>query len=227
MLNRMVKVLQKHTKILEDWSHKNKEQTDNLLEISKNSSQKVENNSEMPNKETWNDIKDLNNKTRMLLEACADTVDEYKSIGSYLKASERSRVWEICDNLDNCNFRDINLSYNQKALSMAQKTQENSELLGKNLQEALSQLDAFSLEAKSAQGLNSSIDTLSKVSSMTASSMVTLSSQLHSLLEFTALNSKKDSEEEILKALSDEQFLNTNDISSEHFSLNLKDHESY
>lgn len=37
MLNRMVKVLQKHTKILEDWSHKNKEQTDNLLEISKNS----------------------------------------------------------------------------------------------------------------------------------------------------------------------------------------------
>lgn len=220
-LRHMLALLREHTELLQKWSERNQEQNAELLELTSKSSER---NDITPNKDTWEKVNTLNQKSRLLLEACADTVDEYKSIGNYLLASERSQAWTVCQQADNCDFYKVTQAYDRQTLELAQNAYDKGALLGENLQEALAKLDAFSSEAQNAEGLNSSIDTLSKVSSMTANSIITLTSEMHSLLELSALNSKKDSEKELLSAVADENFLKSNNISSEHLSLKIADH---
>ncbi len=106
-------------------------------------------------------------------------------------------------------------------MELAERTQENGQILGQSLQQALAELDGFTLEAQNASGLNASIDTLSKVNSMTANSIIALTSQLNSLLNLSSLQAQKQSNIEILNAQADEEFLQTYSISSEHLSLNM------
>lgn len=220
-LHSMLNILNKQTKILKEWSQRNQKQNEELLKLSDKSSQREDLNHKVPNKNTWDKVKKLNQNSRLLLEACADTVDEYVSIGNYIKAYERSKAWNVCQDLNKCDFYNVTSSYNQETLELAQDTQEKGEILGKNLQQALAELDNFNLEAQSAEGLNASIDTLSKVNSMTANSIITLTSQLNNLLNLSSLQAQKQSNLELLNAKADEEFLQTYNINSEHFSLNM------
>lgn len=220
-LHSMLNILNKQTKILKEWSQRNQKQNEELLKLSDKSSQREDLNHKVPNKNTWDKVKKLNQNSRLLLEACADTVDEYVSIGNYIKAYERSKAWDVCQDLNKCDFYNVTSSYNQETLELAQDTQEKGEILGKNLQQALAELDNFNLEAQSAEGLNASIDTLSKVNSMTANSIITLTSQLNNLLNLSSLQAQKQSNLELLNAKADEEFLQTYNINSEHFSLNM------
>ena len=220
-LHSMLKVLNEHTKILKEWSMRNQEQNNALIELSDKSSQREDLNYKIPSKETWDKIKSLNQNSRLLLEACADTVDEYVSIGNYMKAYERSKAWDVCRDPGSCSFYSVTSSYNQETLELAERTQEKGQILGHSLQQALAELDGFTLEAQNASGLNASIDTLSKVNFMTANSIIALTSQLNSLLNLSSLQAQKQSNIEILNAQSDEEFLQTYSISSEHLSLNM------
>lgn len=220
-LHSMLNILNKQTKILKEWSQRNQKQNEELLKLSDKSSQREDLNHKVPNKNTWDKVKKLNQNSRLLLEACADTVDEYVSIGNYIKAYERSKAWNVCQDLNKCDFYNVTSSYNQETLELAQDTQEKGEILGKNLQQALAELDNFNLEAQNAEGLNASIDTLSKVNSMTANSIITLTSQLNNLLNLSSLQAQKQSNLELLNAKADEEFLQTYNINSEHFSLNM------
>lgn len=217
----MLNILNKQTKILKEWSQRNQKQNEELLKLSDKSSQREDLNHKVPNKNTWDKVKKLNQNSRLLLEACADTVDEYVSIGNYIKAYERSKAWNVCQDLNKCDFYNVTSSYNQETLELAQDTQEKGEILGKNLQQALAELDNFNLEAQNTEGLNASIDTLSKVNSMTANSIITLTSQLNNLLNLSSLQAQKQSNLELLNAKADEEFLQTYNINSEHFSLNM------
>ncbi len=220
-LHSMLNILNKQTKILKEWSQRNQKQNEELLKLSDKSSQREDLNHKVPNKNTWDKVKKLNQNSRLLLEACADTVDEYVSIGNYIKAYERSKAWNVCQDLNKCDFYNVTSSYNQETLELAQDTQEKGEILGKNLQQALAELDNFNLEAQNTEGLNASIDTLSKVNSMTANSIITLTSQLNNLLNLSSLQAQKQSNLELLNAKADEEFLQTYNINSEHFSLNM------
>lgn len=220
-LHSMLNILNKQTKILKEWSQRNQKQNEELLKLSDKSSQREDLNHKVPNKNTWDKVKKLNQNSRLLLEACADTVDEYVSIGNYIKAYERSKAWNVCQDLNKCDFYNVTSSYNQETLELAQDTQEKGEILGKNLQQALAELENFNLEAQNTEGLNASIDTLSKVNSMTANSIITLTSQLNNLLNLSSLQAQKQSNLELLNAKADEEFLQTYNINSEHFSLNM------
>ena len=85
-LHSMLNILNKQTKILKEWSQRNQKQNEELLKLSDKSSQREDLNHKVPNKNTWDKVKKLNQNSRLLLEACADTVDEYVSIGNYIKA---------------------------------------------------------------------------------------------------------------------------------------------
>ena len=200
---------------------RNQEQNNALIELSDKSSQREDLNYKITSKETWDKIKSLNQNSRLLLEACADTVDEYVSIGNYMKAYERSKAWDVCRDPGSCSFYSVTSSYNQETLELAERTQEKGQILGQSLQQALAELDGFTLEAQNASGLNASIDTLSKVNSMTANSIIALTSQLNSLLNLSTLQAQKQSNIEILSAQADEEFLQTYSISSDHLSLNM------
>ena len=56
---------------------------------------------------------------------------------------------------------------------------------------------------------------------MTANSIITLTSQLNNLLNLSSLQAQKQSNLELLNAKADEEFLQTYNINSEHFSLNM------
>lgn len=137
-LHSMLKVLNEHTKILKEWSMRNQEQNNALIELSDKSSQREDLNYKITSKETWDKIKSLNQNSRLLLEACADTVDEYVSIGNYMKAYERSKAWDVCRDPGSCSFYSVTSSYNQETLELAERTQEKGQILGQSNIEILS-----------------------------------------------------------------------------------------
>ncbi len=220
-LEQMLSELKSNTEILKNWSSKNALQTNKLIELSNQSTKSLDDNSQMPNQKNWNEIERLNKKSLILIEATCDTAKGIENIGKMIETQERNRAWRICLEDDECSFKKVNHAYNQKTLELAQNAQENSIKLQNNLQEAIESLNLFTLEAQNSKGLNSSIDALSKVNSMTTNVLISLNSQISKLLELNAEVVKKQSNKEISENTSDQNYLNIKTISSKHFSLEL------
>ncbi len=90
----------------------------------------------------------------------------------------------------------------------------------KNLMDSIDKLNELSLESKNAPGLNSAIDTLSKVNSTQATALVSLTNQVSNLNKLTASSIQaKRQEDELRRKGDDLYYQGDNQVKSPHFDL--------
>lgn len=200
--------------VLRSWSNENKTKSDKLENYIKHDNVREQDNYEYQHKETWAKVKDLNQNSLMLLEA------------SYALNSIRTDAWEKCIRSKSCTFKKLNEMMDEESLEISDFTKKSASDTQKALIESIDKLNEMCGESQDAKGLNSSIDTLSKVNSTQVTALSSLSGQVSNLARITAHNYQMQKQNEELKQKADElYYADTGTVESPHLDTSLKNYE--
>ncbi|MBQ8023201.1 MAG: hypothetical protein IJ254_02915 [Succinivibrio sp.] len=212
--------------ILRSWSNENKTKSDKLETYIKHDNVREQDNYEYQHKETWAKVKDLNQNSLMLLEASYAFAKKTESAAEFSKNSIRTDAWEKCIRAKNCTFKKLNEMMDEESLELSDFTKKSASDTQKALIESIDKLNEMCGESQEAKGLNSSIDTLSKVNSTQVTAISSLSGQVSNLARITAHNYQMQKQNEELKQKSDElYYADTGTVQSPHLDTSLKNYE--
>lgn len=114
----------------------------------------------------------------------------------------------------------------EESLELSDFTKKSAQETQKALIESIDRLNEMCGESQDAKGLNSSIDTLSKVNSTQVSALTSLSGQVSNLARITAHNYQMQKQYEELRQKADEIFYaDTANVESPHLDTSLKNYE--
>lgn len=218
----MLNSLNKTYNLLVQWSEHNLKKENELKAFLQKDQKRVQNNSEFLHKDTWDKVKNLNHDSLMLLEASYAFAMQTKSASDYQSSTIRSKAWQECLKEENCSFKKLNSMLDHEALELSNFTKENAITTQKLLLNSINELEEFSNNSKDSQGLNSSLDALSKVNATQANALVSLTNQISNLTKLNALNAQSTIETRQLEQKADELFYDDSiKVKSEHFELAL------
>lgn len=212
--------------LLRSWSQENKEKADKLEQYIKRDNLREQDNYEYEHKETWSKVKALNQNSLMLLEASYSFAKNTESAAQYSQDSIRTEAWEKCIRSENCSFKKLNKMMDEESLKISDFTKKSALDTQKALMESIDKLNEMCGESQEARGLNSSIDTLSKVSSTQVTALSSLSGQVSNLARITAHSYQLQKQNEELKQKADELYYADNGtVESPHLDTSLKNYE--
>lgn len=204
------------------WSEDNTQKANRLERYFVKENSREEDNYLYQNKDAWNEVKELNQNSMMLLEASYAFAKSTESAAGYSEDSIRSKAWIDCLKSESCNFRKLNQMIDNDALAISAHTRDNAIKTQKMLLESIDKLNDFSMQSEETIGLNDSIDTLSKVNATQANALVQLTAQISDLNKISAHEITKSMEKEKIKDKADEIFLfNENETRSHHLNVTM------
>ncbi|MGN0894186.1 MAG: hypothetical protein ACI4ND_04230 [Succinivibrio sp.] len=226
VLVQMSKRLKESLEILRVWSKDNLSKSEDLSKYLSREYERDNANSEYINKEAWNEVKALNQNSLMLLEASYAFANKTKSTSEYISDSIRTKAFEECIKEEDCTFVKLNSMMDQEALELSSYAKENAQKTQQMLLENINKLNELCNESKDAPGLNSSIDTLSKVNSTQAGAMLSLTNQVSNLVRITAHDYQSRLQDHEIEKKSDELFYaDSGKLKSPHLEMRLESYE--
>lgn len=221
----MVASLNKTYDLLKSWSADNKRKEEALKLYANKSALIVDKNSQYQKKEAWQEVLELNKNSLMLLEASYAFAKQTQSYAELKENSLRTKAWEDCLNMEECNFKTLNQMMDDEALKLSSFTKNNAIKTQEMLLDSIDKLQNFNQDGKSAKGLNSSIDALSKINATQANALIYLTNQISNLTKLAASESQANLQEKQLEQKSNEQVFGSSKINSPHFKVELKEYD--
>lgn len=225
-LKRIVSQMNDSISLLREWSAQNKARTDELVSMMKVSQAVAKTNLQRPQAETWRDVERLNVDSLALLGASKSMWEEYGSLNNYLSSFQKAQSWRNCmQQGSSCDHRKMLEKMDEQSIDFAARASQSAEIMTERLNEQIQNLRDLQGEARTSDGVNASLDALSKVNSTTATSLVNLSNQINNLLKLTAheqaaAHNRTLAEEEGSKKI----FSGSDKVSSPHYSVRISDH---
>ncbi len=212
--------------LLRAWSEENREKAEKLESYIKHDNVREQDNYEFEHKETWEKVKDLNQNSLMLLEASYSFAKKTESAAGYAEDSIRSDAWEKCIRSENCSFKKLNEMMDEESLKISDFTKRSAADTQKALIESIDKLNEMCSESSESKGLNSSIDTLSKVNTTQVTALSSLSGQISNLARITAHNFQMQKQNDELKQKADDlYYADAGTVESPHLDTSLKNYE--
>ncbi|MGN1281197.1 MAG: hypothetical protein ACI4UM_04775 [Succinivibrio sp.] len=226
ILSQMSDRLRQTLDLLRVWSNDNLSKSEKLEKYLTNEYSRDNANSAYINKEAWDEVKALNQNSLMLLEASYAFARKTESASEYISDSIRTSAWDECIKEDDCSFVKLNEMMDKEALELSSYAKNNAHKTQQMLLESIDKLNELCSESKEAPGLNSSIDTLSKVNSTQASALVSLTSQVSNLVRITAHDyQSRLQDNEIVKKSDELYYADSGKLKSPHLEMRLEHYE--
>ena len=207
-------------KLLTAWNMDNLQKQQQLAKFMEFDNNRTNEDHEFANRDAWNKVLDLNQNQLMLLEASYAFAKKTESSATLVHNSVYTKAWDECLQSDNCSFSKLNTLIDKEALELSSFTKDSAMDTQKNLMDSIDKLNELSLDSKNAPGLNSAIDTLSKVNSTQATALVSLTNQVSNLNKLTASSIQaKRQEDELRRKGDDLYYQGDNQVKSPHFDL--------
>ena len=217
--------LEKTLDLLHAWSEDNTNKANKLEKYFHKDNDRTENNIKYTSKEAWEDVKDLNQNTLMLLESSYEFAKKTASASEYGESSMKTSAWERCIKTSHCNFKLLNEMIDEESLKLFSFTKDNASKTQALLIDNIDRLNEFSAQSFEAVGLNDSVDTLARINSASANALNSLAGQISNLSKLQAhqLQSAKYKEQLAQKA-TDKYIASQKKVKSQHLSTRLSDY---
>lgn len=211
---------------LRQWSNENSKQAEILLAQTDTAMDLADIDHRRPNAQTWNNINTLNQNSLGLLQASQSLWDSYGSFNAYLASYKKAEAWQKCRQTNkNCSFRDVLNTMDTKSVEIATRAVQNAEASKNTIATKIQMLESLSFEARSAEGLGSGLDALSKVNAASAASLVDLNNGINTMLQIQAHESANAHTLAIAQEEGSRQILEGGHyVQSPHLQLRISDY---
>lgn len=210
--------------VLKKMSDKNTKDLSELKNSIIEQNSKNEKNSIFYNKKSWEKVKSLTKDYLLLLEASYAFARHSQTQSQMSDDEQRALAWSSCLSDGQCNFKKINTLLEKNDLNLSTFIKENAKNTQATLIDSIEKLNELSLEAQGSEGLNSSIDALTKVSTTQANVLVSLNTQISNLAKLKAQITENELKKAHLTALADQKAMKADtNIRSDHMSVMLGD----
>lgn len=210
--------------VLKQWSDKNTKEL-NELKLSINEQKSTnDKNSRFNSTKSWDKVKSLSREYLLLLEASYAFARHSQSQSELSSDEQRAMAWSSCLSDGKCNFKKINTLLLKNDLKISDFIKQNAKNTQLTLIDSIEKLNELSLEAENSEGLNSSIDALTKVSATQANVLVSLNTQLSDLAKLKAQIIANEKERLQMTDLADKRSMKAKEnVHSSHMSVMLGD----
>lgn len=210
--------------VLKQMSDKNTKDLSELKNSINEQNRKNDKNSTFYNKKSWEKVKSLTKDYLLLLEASYAFARNSQTQSEMSADEQRALAWSSCLSDGKCNFKKINTLLQKNDLELSTFIKENAKNTQSTLIDSIDKLNELSLEAQGSEGLNSSIDALTKVSTTQANVLVSLSTQISNLAKLKAQMIANEKEKAHLTDLADSKAMKADtNVRSDHMSVMLGD----
>ncbi|MGN0901821.1 MAG: hypothetical protein ACI4M9_00925, partial [Succinivibrio sp.] len=184
--NTMITSLCNTYNLLNQMSITNNQNVASLKEVINKSQQADNLNNTYQHKDNWQKVKKLNQDSMVLLEASYSFLKQLETTADYNASALNSKAFEECLATGNCNFKKLNELIDEQDLNLCQKVRSDAAKSQQKILSDIEALDELIMDGESSLGLNSSIDTLSKITSSQNSTLNSLTAQISDLTTLTA-----------------------------------------
>lgn len=172
---------------IEQWARDNLNQLEQITrldtgnEILNSTQQLMTQNYAMDFKESWQQVKHLQEESLTLLHAAKAMWEEFGSSQQYYAAFHKAKAWEKCMQHKHCTFATALNELHDKSISQAIQAYHNAEDMNAKLQTQIEQLQQLNIESQESTSAAGTLDAMSKINGHVASSMVDLNNQIAQL----------------------------------------------
>lgn len=222
--NTLISQLNEGLDVLKKMSDKNTKDLRELKNSINEQNIKNDKNNTFYNKKSWEKVKSLTKDYLLLLEASYAFARNSQTQSQMNADEQRALAWSMCLSDGQCNFKKINTLLQKNDFQLSAFIKENAKNTQSTLIDSIEKLNELSLEAQSSEGLNSSIDALTKVSTTQANVLVSLNTQISNLAKLKAQILANEKEKAHLTALADSKAMKADtNVRSDHMSSLLGD----
>lgn len=216
--------IREHNEILAQWARSNQTALEQLKVQQRIESRQIEQGL-TTHKDSWDSLISLNHSSLALLEAEISAYGEYAAFNNYLTSKIKRESWTECARRQNCSFRDQKKALYAKEIQQAETTARKAEQEREFLKLQQQMLLSYINEGHEVRNPADLLDTLLKVSTISAMSLTELNRQLNFLIG--QQNSHKTAElaELGLDKKEERRFISPEELpSDEHFDLRIGKH---
>lgn len=172
---------------IESWARDNLNQVRQIQEllsgnnILTNTQKLMDLNYAMDFKASWEQISALQEQSLALLYASKSVWEEYGSAQQYYAAFHKAQAWKNCMQSHSCHFDQVLNSLDESTISQSLQAYRQAEAMNDKLNAQVAQLKNLVTESELNHSQAGTLDALSKINGVVASSMVDLNNQMAQL----------------------------------------------
>ena len=174
--------IKQHNEILSLWAQNNQTALEQLKVQQRIEARQIEDGT-TTHKDSWDSLIALNHSSVALLEAEISAYSEYAAFNNYLTSKIRRESWTQCAKLQHCSFKDQKKALFSKEIQEAETTARQAEQERGFLKMQQQLLLSYMQEGHEDRNPSDLLDTLLKVSAISALSLNELNRQLNLLIE--------------------------------------------
>ena len=174
-----------HRSILEQWTAKARRDA-TALERQLSALQIAEQHTRLDHKDGWKQVRALGGDAVVLLKAGVSTWDAYAKLTAYLAAHLEAATTLSCVSSGNCTLAEIKEQLARTELDTVLTASRRAGEERAYLQSVQDELLTLMLEGESDKGLSNQVDTLVKISAVSAQALHSLNRQVNTLISLTS-----------------------------------------
>lgn len=180
-----------------------------------------EEDSKMPNKESWENINEIQENVMALMEANISLWEEFGDANKYYASFKKASAWQECFESGSCTFNQTINLLDDSSISFATKAYENAQQMQTKLKSELHNIANLTYEGENAVQRGALIDTLSKVNSQSAISLLDLNNQIATLVQLISHDLGSKNNVENIKKVETTNFLNSKNTTTNRRLLRI------
>lgn len=172
---------------IENWARDNLNQARQIEEllsgntILTDTQELMDHNYAMDFKHSWQQVSDLQEQSLALLYASKSAWEEYGSAQRYYAAFHKAQAWKECMHQSSCHFDQVLKALDESSISQSLQAYQQAEAMNDKLNGQISELKNLVSESQDSHSQAGTLDALSKINGVVASSMVDLNNQIAQL----------------------------------------------
>lgn len=176
----------------------------------------------MDNKDSWEQIQRLNDNTLSFLLAINNLWGEYKNVNSFISSAKQNEAWLNCiKESSNCDLKNTLNYLDSASITFASNTYKNTEMIQEKIKDKINNLKNLSYESFKANGLNSTLDAMSKINAEASDSLNDLNLQMNTLLKLFSQNVVANKNDKLIEDELTKEYKKGVILKDRHINLNI------